>query len=262
METKKMALITGATSGIGLELARLMAKNGWSLVLIARNRQRLDDISEELKRDFNTGVVPITADLSLPSAPADVFRELQAKSIQPDILVNNAGFNEYGPFSATNLENELRMIQLHVSSLTALTKLLLPPMLEKKNGKILNVASIGSFTPVPFNAVYGATKAYILSFSESLAEELRGTGVTVTALCPGATATEFAQRAGMENVLLFRGVVMDAAKVARIGFDAMMLGKTIVVPGCLNWLTVFSLRFTPRKLMGRVSKYLMARVES
>lgn len=258
MNNVKTALITGATSGIGLELARIFAQNGWGLVLVARDRQRLDGLAKDLAREFKAPVITIPQDMSIQSAPKAIFDELQKSSIHVDILVNNAGFNEYGLFLDTDIENELRMIQLHIASLTFLTKLLLPKMVERKYGRILNVGSTGSFTPVPLVAVYCATKAYILSFSEAIAEELRGTGVTVTALCPGPTKTEFARRAKMEGSKMFQGSLMDAHTVAKIGFDALKKGETTIVPGCLNKLTVFSLRLLPRKIMARMGKNMMA----
>lgn len=200
-----------------------------------------------------------TALITGATAPEEICAELQDKSIHIDILVNNAGFNEYGHFSETDPEKELQMIQVNLVSLTRLTKLLLPGMLKQGYGKILNIGSTGSFGPGPLNAVYCATKAYVLSFSEAIAEELRGTGVTVTALCPGATKTEFAGRAKMEDVRLFQKGLMDAGKVAEIGFDALMRGKTSVVAGCTNKLTVFSVRFMTRNMVAKMVKGMLSR---
>lgn len=259
MKRNQTALVTGATSGIGYELCKLFAWNGYNLVLVARDKARLDNLANELGRDFSVSSITIPADLSLPAAPGEIIHQLQRNSIHIDILVNNAGFNEYGPFSETDLHKELQMIQLNIASLTCLTKLLLPEMIKQKSGKILNVGSIGSFGPGPFNAVYCATKAYILSFSEAIAEELRGTGVTVTTLCPGATKTDFPRRAKMEDVKIFQGKLMDPKKVAELGYDALMQGKTTLVPGCTNKLTVFSLRLTPRKMVLKMAKSLMSR---
>lgn len=255
----KTALITGATSGIGYELSKLFAKNRYDLVLIARNKQKLEDTANELRQAFSISTITIPKDLSLPSSPGEIFSKLREESIQIDVLANNAGFNEYGLFSQTDLQRELQMIQLHIASLTHLTKLLLPGMLERRHGKILNIGSTGSFVPGPLVAVYCATKAYILSFSEALAEELKGTGVTVTTLCPGSTKSEFAQRANMLDVAIFQGKLMDAKEVAQIGYNALMRHKTTVVAGCANKLTVFSLRFTPRSRVAKMVKGMMSR---
>lgn len=255
----KTALITGATSGIGYELSKLFALNRYNLVLVARNDQRLEDLANELRQAFSISIITIPKDLSLPSSPEGIFSYLKKKSIQVDVLVNNAGFNEYGLFSQTDLHRELQMIQLHIVSLTYLTKLLLPGMLERKLGKILNVGSTGSFVPGPLVAVYCATKAYILSFSEAIAEELKETGVTVTTLCPGSTKTEFAERANMEDVAIFQGNLMDAREVAQIGYNALMRGKRIIVAGCVNKLTISSVRFLPRGMVAKMVKGMMSR---
>lgn len=255
----RTVLITGATSGIGYELSKIFAQNGYNLVLVARNKEKLGQIAQEIKDHFLVKVDIIQTDLSVTTAASDVFAELQDKSIHVDILVNNAGFNEYGPFYRTDLQKELQMIQVNLISLTALTKLLLPEMLHQKYGKILNVGSTGSFVPGPLNAVYCATKAYVLSFSEAIAEELRDTGVTVTTLCPGATKTEFAQRAQIEDIKLFQGNIMDPKQVAEEGYKALINGKTRVVAGFTNKLTVFSLRFTPRNMVTKMVKDAMSR---
>lgn len=253
------ALITGATSGIGLELSRIFAQQGFNLVLTARNEKRLEDIDRELSNQYSIQCETIAIDLSLASAPQSIAEHLQCKSIHVDILVNNAGFNEYGLFTETDLSRELEMIQLNVASLTGLTKLLLPGMTARKYGRILNVGSTGSFAPGPFNAVYCATKAYILSFTEALAEELKGSGVTATALCPGATKTEFARRANMEDSRIFQGYLLNARKVAEEGYNALMKGQTVVIPDCRYKLMISSLRLVPRKCVARIAKNLMKR---
>ncbi len=256
------ALVTGASHGIGYELSRLLARNGCNLILVARNKQKLRQIADELKDSFGITTKIIVRDLSVGTAPEEIFAECEREAIPVDILVNNAGFQEYGPFSETDLQKELQMIQVHISALTHLTKLFLPAMLKRGQGRILNVGSTGSFTPGgPLNAVYCATKAYVLSFSEAIAEELNGSGVTVTALCPGATKTEFARRAHIEDIRLFkfeRGV-MDAGKVAEIGYQALMKGKRSIVAGMANKLTVFSLKYLPRRMMTTTAKFLMSR---
>jgi len=252
------ALITGATSGIGYEFSRVFAANGYNVVLVARNQPRLTEVVEALKNEFGIKAESIPQDLSDPQAPIKIYNELQQRSIQIDALVNNAGFNEYGPFCVTRQEHEQEMLQVNIASLTFLTKLLLPGMISRHHGKILNLGSIGSYGPGPLNAVYCATKAYVLSFSEALAEELQGTGVDVSVLCPGATDTEFAKRAQMENTNIFKGPVMDARTVAETGFKGLMQGKTIVIPGLRNRILVFMLRFTPRKTIVRMSKQMMS----
>jgi uncharacterized protein len=253
----KNALVTGATSGIGYEMSKILAKEGFNLVLVARNAEQLESLAKELSNTYAIKASFIVIDLSNPTAPTEIVAELQTKAEKIDILVNNAGFIEYGAFSDTNLDKELQMIQVNLVSLTHLTKLLLPAMLKQKWGKILNVASIGAYVPGPFNAVYCATKAYVLSFSEAIAEELKGTNVTVTALCPGATKTKFAQKANIEEVKLFQGSVMQAKEVAEIGFLALMDGKRIVVPGFINKFAVFIINFIPRHMVALIAKTMM-----
>lgn len=254
----KYALITGATSGIGYEFSRIIAANGYNVVLVARNRQKLVEVQEELISEFSVKAEIISQDLSETEAPSLIVDQLQERSIEIDILINNAGFNEYGLFYQTNFEQERQMLSVNIAALTFLTKLLLPGMIARNSGKILNVGSIGSFAPGPFNAVYCATKAYVLSLSEALAEELQGTGVSITVLCPGATQTNFARRAQMENTNIFNGRLMSARAVAEIGFNALMRGKTTAVAGWRNGFTVFLLRLMPRKTVVRISRQMMS----
>ncbi|HET7767884.1 MAG TPA: SDR family oxidoreductase [Chloroflexota bacterium] len=251
------ALITGASSGIGRELAALLARDGYHLVLVARDEARLAGTAERLRESASVPVTVLPCDLASPTAAEWLMREIEERGITVDVLVNNAGFNVYGPFTRTESAAELAMLRVHVVTLTHLTKLLLPGMLARRSGRILNVASTGSFAPGPTDAVYCASKAYVLSFSEALAEELRGSGVTVTALCPGPTDTEFAARAGMTDSLLFRGPRATPAAVARAGYRAMLRGRAVVIPGAVNWLMVLSLRFTPRALAARLSRLLL-----
>lgn len=261
-KSKKTALITGATSGIGYELTKLFAQNGFDLAIVARNMARLDKVSGEVQRGPNVTVQVIPKDLSQPTAAEEIYRELQSKGIEVDVLVNNAGFNVYGPFRKTSAQKELQMMQVHMLTLTHLTKLFLPGMLKRKFGKVLNLASTASFTPGAGDAVYCATKAYVLSFSEAIAEELKGTGVTVTALCPGPTKTEFAERAEMADTKIFQGSLSSAAEVAQAGYRAMMQGRTTVVVGLNNKLMIFSLRFSPRNLVTKIGKSLLSRSPS
>jgi short-subunit dehydrogenase len=258
----KTALITGASSGIGYELTKLFARDGLNLVLVARDQTRLAQIGEELHRSFNVSATIIPKDLAQARAADELFHELQRTGVEVDILVNNAGFNVYGPFAETDAQQELQMLQLHVVTLTQLTKLVLPGMIKRQFGKILNMGSTGSFAPGPYDAVYCASKAYVLSFSEALAEELRGTGVTITTVCPGATKTAFAQRAGMSDTKLFQGRLLSAAKVAQTGYRALLHGRTSVVVGRANKLMTFALRLTPRNLVARMSKRILSRTAS
>jgi short-subunit dehydrogenase len=260
MATKSQtALITGASAGIGRELAKLFAKNGYSVVLVARNGARLDQFADELQRQFTISVKAFALDLGSASAPQFLFDQVERENIGIDVLVNNAGYGKLGAFADVPLEESLGQIELNITALTHLTKLFLGPMLERKSGKILNVASTAGFQPGPLMAVYYATKAYVISFSEALANELSGSGVTVTCLCPGATDTEFQKRAGTEETLLFKLRPMTAKAVAQDGYRALMKGKPLVIPGLKNWLVAESLRISPRRVVTAVSRRLIER---
>jgi uncharacterized protein len=248
--TSKTALITGASSGLGYEFAYLFAQDHHNLILVARSEQKLAQLADELTQKYSISVKLIVKDLSQSNAPAEIFAEVQRSAISVNFLVNNAGFATYGLFAETDLEAELQMMQVNMITLTHLTKLFLPDMLQRQQGKILNVASTAAFQPGPLMAVYYATKAYVLSFSEALANEVQGTGVTVTALCPGPTASGFQQRADMEqSKLVSRQKIMDAKTVARMGYQELMNNKTIVIPGLKNKLLALSVRFMPRSLV-------------
>ena len=257
---RRTALITGASGGIGLELARLFAAGGYDLVLVARSADKLEELAGELR--LQGGAVRVLAkDLAKPESPEEVFRELEAAGVAVDVLVNNAGFATYGPFVEIDLGRELEELQLNVVTLTHLTKKLLPGMLARRRGGVLNLASTAGFQPGPLMAVYYATKAYVISFSEALAEELNGTGVTVSVLCPGPTATGFQRRAGMEASKLFSGMlqVADAAAVARAGYEGFRAGKRIVIPGLINKIGVQSIRVSPRALATKMVKRMQER---
>lgn len=250
-------LITGASSGIGEELARLAAANRHDLVLVARSAGKLNALAEALEAQFGIRVTVLPEDLADPNAVDAIVDALAAREIDVDILINNAGFGTYGKFVETSLVEERELIAVNVTAPTLLTKRLLPRMVARGRGRILNVASTAAFQPGPLMAVYYASKAYILWFSEALANELEGTGVTVTCLCPGPTRTEFQARAKMEaSGLLKVARVMDAASVARAGYEGMMAGRTIVIPGLLNKLVVQSLRLTPRRLVTRIVRLI------
>jgi short-subunit dehydrogenase len=251
------ALVTGASSGIGLELAKLFAQDNYNLILVARRREQLEALGRELTERHGIRCNAIAADLGAPAAAARLFTHLAEQSLVVDVLVNNAGFGALGPFATMDVDIERDMIQLNVAALTDLTRLLLPAMLGRRRGRILNVASTAGFVPGPLMAVYYATKAYVISFSEALAQEVRGSGVSVTVLCPGPTRTEFQAVAHMGSARLFRMPgVMDAAPVARAGYRGLMKGKRMVVPGWPNRVLPFVIRFSPRGVVARVSRFL------
>jgi len=246
-------LITGASSGIGYELTKLFAGDGYNLVLVARSESKLEQIASELNKQFGVAVKVIAKDLSLSASPEEIWQELQNQGIIIDILVNNAGFATYGFFAENELQTELKMMQLNMVSLTHLTKLFLPEMVARRGGKILNIASTAAFQPGPLMAVYYASKAYVLSFSEALANELQGTGVTVTALCPGPTESGFQARANMENSKLVKDrSIMDATKVASIGYRGLLNNQTVIIPGLQNKFLALVVRFMPRNLVTQV----------
>ena len=251
----KTALVTGATAGIGYELAKLFAKDGFELALVARDTARLEGVAKEMGAISGCAARAIAADLSQPEAPQSIFDQVQSV----DCLVNNAGFGLCAPFSQSDLETELAMIQVNITALVDLSKLFLHGMVERGSGRILNVASTAAFQPGPLMAIYYASKAFVLSFSEAIAEELRGSGVTVTTLCPGPTATEFQKRARIEQIPLVKNKVlgmMTAAEAAQTGYRGMMRGKVLVIPGILNRLGVQSLRIAPRAIVRRVARLL------
>jgi hypothetical protein len=251
-------LITGASSGIGRELAGLYAAEGAGLVLIARSQDRLRELAGELAAKYGVQAEVLPADLSRPASPDEIVETLAQRHIDVDVLVNNAGFGAHGSVAGLGAERQLDMIDVNVAALTRLTALLLPGMLERRHGAILNVASTAGFQPGPNQAVYCATKAYVLSFTQALAEEVRGSGVRVSCLAPGATDTGFASQAGMAGTRLFRRGVMDAARVARAGHDGLRQGKVLVIPGLRNRFLAFGVRLTPRVLVTKVSGYLQA----
>lgn len=254
-------LITGASGGIGYELAKLFARDHHDLVLVARSGDKLAKFADELQRQFGVSVKTVPLDLAAPSAVQVLFDQLQRDGIAVDVLVNNAAYGVLGEFAAIPLEESLGQIQLNITALTELTRLFLGPMKQKRSGKILNVASTAGFQAGPRMAVYYATKAYVISFSEALAAELEGSGVVVSCLCPGPTDTGFQKRAAMENTTLARKPgTMDAKTVAVDGYRGLKAGKTLVISGMLNWLVAESVRFAPRKIVTGISKKLLESV--
>jgi short-subunit dehydrogenase len=262
MESKRSAprtaLVTGASSGIGFELAKFAAADGCNVVLVARSRDKLEDLAKELRAAHGVEARVLAEDLAVPGAPTEICDELARDGVSVDILVNNAGYATWGPFVALGLEGELAMLAVNVVALTHLTKLFAPPMVHRGSGRILNVASTAAFQPGPLMAVYYASKAYVLSFSEALAAELAGTGVTVTALCPGPTRSGFQARAGIRGARLFSGMVAmhDSAAVARAGWRAMQRRRRVVVPGVMNRVMVQAGRVAPRRLVTAIAHRL------
>ncbi|MGI8617478.1 MAG: SDR family NAD(P)-dependent oxidoreductase [Gemmatimonadaceae bacterium] len=252
---RKTVLITGGSGGIGLELAKVFARNGYDLVLVARNRDTLEAAAGVIEGKFAVTAHVYASDLTRPDSPEQIFDFLKNEQIPIEILVNNAGFGLGGEFADTDVQRELDMIQVNISALTHLTKLFLPPMIKRRSGKILHVASTAAFQAGPLMAVYYATKAYVVSFSEAIAEELRDTGVTVSALCPGPTKTGFADAAEMGNSRLFTAFgVADAADVAEYGYESLMKGKRLAIHGLRNKIVAQSNRLAPRALSAKLAR--------
>lgn len=252
------ALVTGASQGIGLELARCFAKDHINLVLVARSADRLQALAEAWQAEHGIQVRAIAADLTQENAADRLHQQLQDAGIRVTYLVNNAGVGLYGRYPATSMQAEHQMIVLNCLALTRLTKLFLPDMLEQKHGRILNLASTAAFQPGPYQAVYFATKAYVLSYSEAIAEDLSGSGVTVTALCPGLTASGFVERAGMgQSGFAQRSAIASAEAVAAKGYRAMHAGRRVVVPGVLNWILTQTPRLTPRWMVTSIVAAMM-----
>lgn len=250
------ALITGASGGIGYELAKLFARDHHSLVLVARSADKLAEVASELQAR-GVSVKTVALDLAEPHAPKFLFDQLQREGIAVDILINNAGFGALGKFAQMPDEQIFGQINLNITALTQLTKLFLPPMLARHTGRIMNVASTAGFQPGPLMAVYYATKAYVISFSEAIANELKDSGVTVTCFCPGATHTGFARRAGNDKSRLFKQLgAMNADKVALDGYRALMEGRTLAISGLHNWLVAQSTRLGPRKMVTAISRWV------
>ena len=252
----KTVLITGATTGIGYELAKLFAKDKYDLVIIARNGSKLKEVSDELVKDFRVNVKSISKDFSKTLSAEEIYQELNKENINIDVLINNAGFGNLGAFSESDLSNDLEMIQLNITSLVVLTKLFMIDMIRNNSGKIMNVASTAAFQPGPGMAIYYATKSFVLHFSEAIAEELTDTEITVTSLCPGPVITEFQNRAGIQNTKLVNRKIsglMSAEEVAEIGFKGLMKGKRIVIPGIINKVIPLLVRLSPRKFVAKVA---------
>lgn len=255
---QKWAFITGGSSGIGLELAKIFAANNYALILVARDESRLQHAIVEigLPRDK---IKSFAKDLSDKNAPAEIFSELQRENIFVSALVNNAGFGRNQAFAETSLSEQSEMIEVNVTALVQLTRLLLPAMIARRDGRILNVASTAAFQPGPFMSVYYASKAFVFSFSYALADELEGTGVTVTTLCPGPTQTPFHQRAGRfhsRKILSFW--MMSATNVAELGFRGLMNGRRVVIPGFLNKVGFLFAKFLPTRIPTKAARRVIS----
>jgi uncharacterized protein len=257
-QRRDTVLITGASSGIGRELARLFAGDGSDLVLVARSEDRLREVAAGLTTEYGIEAQILAADLTQPGSAGEIAETLARLGVQVDVLVNNAGFGGHGLVATIGADRQAGMIGVNVTALTRLTALFLPGMLERRHGAVLNVASTAAFQPGPNQAVYCATKAYVLSFTEALAEEVRGSGVRVSCLAPGATKTEFAEQAGMTGTRAFKLGVMGAGPVARAGHDGLRHGKTLVIPGLRNRAMAFAVRLSPRALVTRIAGYMQA----
>jgi uncharacterized protein len=254
---KPIALVTGASSGIGADLARELARDNYDLVLAARGVDAMQKLAAELPAQSTI----IAADLSKPGAAGELARDIQSRGLEIDTLINNAGLGDTGAFAESDPARLSEMLEVNVVSLTELTRAFLPPMIARKRGRVMLVASTAAFLPGPFMAVYYATKAYVLSLGEAIAWELRGTGVTITTLCPGPTATRFAATAHNDKTALFTSPsikVMPSAEVARIGYQAMKAGRRVVVAGLANRLTAMSIRLAPRSALLGVAASLNA----
>ena len=257
--TRETALITGASGGIGASLAKQFAMEGFDLVLVARSRDKLEELSDELAAVHGINVTVMPTDLSVPGAPKVLFDAVKKKKLEIDVLVNNAGVLEMGAFATMPPERHQELINLNVAVLTDMVSRFVEPMIERERGRILNVASIAAFQPVPSLATYAATKAYVLSLTESLSEELKYKGVTVTALCPGITETEMVARAREANPAASQlppFLIGDVDDVAGQGYAACMAGEVIRVPGALNFAASIAARATPKWAVRAVTGFM------
>ena len=250
-------LITGTTSGIGKAFVEKFASMGNNIILVSRNRDKLQEQQIDLQSRYQVSAEYISCDLAEVDAVDMIMEKIQSWGLSIDVLVNNAGFNEVGCFTNTNLSKELDMIKVHIKVLTALTKLFLPGMIERGYGRILNIGSTGSYMPCTNDVVYAATKAYVLSFSNGLYQELKGSGVTVTCLCPGATQTLFAEKANFSNTLLFKLFVMQPEVVAAIGYNNLQKGKRVVTAGLYNKLLVLSAKLLPVSIINPIAQWMV-----
>lgn len=257
MKSNPVALITGASGGIGKALCEEFAKDGYDLILAARSLDKMQAHAADLRHRYNIQVTAIAADLESPGGAEQLYAEINKSGKVLTALVNNAGYGAFGEFKDSALASEVAMMQLNMSTVVVLTKLFLPDLLATR-GKIINTASTAAFQPGPYMAVYCATKSFVLSFSEAIASELENTGVTVTALCPGPTASGFQDKADFGNSALIKGKKLPTSEeVAALGYRAMQRGQRVYIPGFVNWLMAQSIRFTPRDLATKAVKFLL-----
>lgn len=247
------ALITGGSVGIGAALADVFAAHGHDLILVARSREKLEARGRAIHTQFGVDVVCLAEDLADPQGSRRLHEAVTGLGLDVHVLVNNAGVGLYGKFATTDLDAELKMIQLNVTSVVDLTKRFLPSMMARGSGRILNVASMAAFVPGPWMSVYYATKAFLLSWSQAIDYELKASGITVTTLCPGPTESEFKVRAGSQRSRLFETFVMDAPRVARVGYEGMMQGKAVAIPGLRNKMIPIATRLAPRPVIAMLS---------
>jgi short-subunit dehydrogenase len=249
LPARQTALVTGASAGIGQAMARLLAKRDYDLILVARREALLRDTARELRDDCPVRVEVVPADLCRDCAAGEVFQAVRDREMSVDVLINSAGFGTQGAFAEADADEQNRLLHVNIVSLTQLTRLFLPGMLTRRRGGVINLASIAAYMPGPLMATYFASKAFVLSFTEALANELAGTGVRATALCPGPTQSEFADRAGIASTKAFAGGVMDVAAVAKAGFDGFTRGKRVVVPGLKTKAGLYPAKFMPRRML-------------
>jgi uncharacterized protein len=252
----KTALITGASAGLGTDLAWLFAESGHDLVLVARRREKLEEIARDIRSKHSITIHVVSEDLAHTGAAERITMELARRSVEVEVLVNNAGFGTTGAFAERDLVRELEMVQVNIVALMELTHALLPAMIGRRSGRVLNMGSTAGFLPGPFMSVYYASKAFVNSFTEALSFELAGTGVTATVCCPGATATEFAKVAGNDKSPLFKARVMSSREVAEEAYAATMAGRPLVVTGFANKVKIASLRLAPRGVARKMAANL------
>ena len=256
------ALVTGASSGFGAEFTRLFGADGWNVVMVARSGAAMETVAQEVEGRYGVEVIVVPKDLSKPGAAAELVASLRERGVAVDALVNNAGFSTYGEFWRDDAARQTDMLQVNVVALTQLSRLIVPSMVERGRGRVLNLGSVGSFGPAPMTAAYAATKAYVLSLSLAMVHELRGAGVTVTCLCPGPTATGFQERAAMHDSALIQGRKLSHVRaVAEAGYAAMIAGKPYVVTGTGSKLFAFGSRFLPRMMTAHIAGRAQRRVQ-
>jgi short-subunit dehydrogenase len=253
---KETVLITGASSGLGMELAKLFAADGSDLVLVARREERLIELADELKSEHGIEAHVLPKDLSKKSAPKEIFSHLNKENIEIDVVVNNAGFGNKGQIADLGTDLQLDMIQVNLVALTHLTRLFITGIIERGYGGILNVGSLAGFQPGPNLAVYYATKAYVLSFTEALAEEISNPNIKISCLAPGPVKTEFGEKSDLEDSLLFKMSLMEMEPVVKAGYEGFRKGQTIIIPGLKQQIVPFLNRFTPRLLVRKIAKKL------